>query len=107
MLRTLRAAAPAPRETLLDAGTVRRAVASGGEVVKDLFVRGPTGAPVAFSLACTHLGCRVAPDPAGGFECPCHGSRFDAEGRPVHGPALEPLRSVLLEQRGMTWVARL
>ena len=40
----------------------------------------------AISLVCTHLGCVVkARD--GGFECPCHGSRFGPEGGVVKGPA--------------------
>jgi cytochrome b6-f complex iron-sulfur subunit len=39
---------------------------------------------------CTHLGCVVAATPEG-FECPCHGSRFNAEGRVVQGPAPSPL----------------
>ena len=40
----------------------------------------------AISTTCTHLGCTVAAT-AQGFACPCHGSRFDANGRVVGGPA--------------------
>ncbi len=40
----------------------------------------------AISTTCTHLGCTVAVT-AQGFACPCHGSRFDANGRVVGGPA--------------------
>jgi len=44
----------------------------------------------AVSLVCTHLGCIVKP--AGdGFDCPCHGSRFAADGRVLRGPAPRPL----------------
>jgi cytochrome b6-f complex iron-sulfur subunit len=50
----------------------------------------------AFSLICTHLGCTVEQD-NGGFACPCHGSRFDADGNVTHGPAAKPLRSMRLE----------
>ncbi len=42
------------------------------------------------SAVCTHLGCNVK-RVASGFECPCHGSRFDENGRVVHGPAPTPL----------------
>lgn len=45
----------------------------------------------AISAVCTHLGCIVAAQEEGGFFCPCHGSRFDAEGNVVGGPAPRPL----------------
>ncbi|MFQ5341738.1 MAG: ubiquinol-cytochrome c reductase iron-sulfur subunit [Anaerolineae bacterium] len=44
----------------------------------------------AVSAVCTHLGCLVHQVPEG-FRCPCHGSRFDAEGRNLSGPARRPL----------------
>jgi cytochrome b6-f complex iron-sulfur subunit len=44
----------------------------------------------AYSLVCTHLGCTVDPE-KNGFACPCHGSRFDAQGRVTRGPAARPL----------------
>jgi cytochrome b6-f complex iron-sulfur subunit len=40
----------------------------------------------AVSAVCSHLGCTVLP--AGqGYACPCHGSRFDAGGNLLQGPA--------------------
>lgn len=104
--RALKSAAPPVREVALDAAAVSRAAASGGAVVGELFVTGSAEAPVAFSLACTHLGCRVAGAP-GGFACPCHGSRFDAAGGPVAGPARSALSRVPLARRGDSWIARL
>ncbi|MET7699254.1 FAD-dependent oxidoreductase [Streptomyces sp. NPDC005485] len=46
----------------------------------------------AVSARCTHLGCLVAFNRAEqAWECPCHGSRFDPDGRIVQGPAVRPL----------------
>lgn len=61
----------------------------------------------AVSAVCTHLGCTVHAEiqqvsaPVDGsarpgaqaqqFVCPCHGSRYDADGTNVSGPAPRPL----------------
>jgi len=50
----------------------------------------------ALSLTCTHLGCALEPN-AEGFACPCHNSRFDAEGRVTHGPAAKSLPALRVE----------
>jgi len=47
--------------------------------------RDPNGL-YAISAVCTHLGCIVTRQ-EGKFECPCHGSLFDANGNVVSGPA--------------------
>ncbi|MFF4490407.1 FAD-dependent oxidoreductase [Streptomyces sp. NPDC001544] len=46
----------------------------------------------ALSARCTHMGCLVAFNSAErAWECPCHGSRFDIDGKVVQGPAVKPL----------------
>ncbi|MGV9943045.1 FAD-dependent oxidoreductase [Streptomyces sp. NPDC003401] len=46
----------------------------------------------AVSARCTHLGCLVAFNRAErAWECPCHGSRFDVDGKVLQGPAQQPL----------------
>jgi cytochrome b6-f complex iron-sulfur subunit len=51
----------------------------------------------ALSGTCTHLGCTVRAE-AEGFVCPCHGSRYDAEGNVTAGPAPQRLPFVRLSQ---------
>ena len=44
----------------------------------------------AISMVCQHLGCTVAAS-ATGYDCPCHGSKYDDMGNVTHGPALVQL----------------
>jgi cytochrome b6-f complex iron-sulfur subunit len=54
-------------------------------------VRMPEGF-YAVSAICTHLGCvtQWKPD-TGQIACPCHGSKFKADGTKIEGPAPRPL----------------
>jgi cytochrome b6-f complex iron-sulfur subunit len=45
---------------------------------------------IAISLQCTHLGCTIEDAPQG-FQCPCHGSRYDSQGKVTRGPARNDL----------------
>lgn len=51
----------------------------------------------AISQICTHLGCLVSRTEAG-FQCPCHGSKFNAIGQVTAGPAPRPLPWLELSQ---------
>jgi len=53
----------------------------------------------AISRVCTHLGCIVKPNPEG-FECPCHGSLYDAVGGVTRGPAPRPLAWLEVREQG-------
>ncbi|MCL1916803.1 MAG: FAD-dependent oxidoreductase [Peptococcaceae bacterium] len=48
--------------------------------------------PFSRQPVCTHLGCRTHfQTEERTWECPCHGSRFDASGVPIDGPATKNL----------------
>ena len=75
----------------------------GGAVAATLngaavIVAQPTaGNAVAFSAACTHQGCPVAPEGAK-LNCSCHGSVFNAlTGAVENGPAVAPLKAVTVK----------
>jgi glycine/D-amino acid oxidase-like deaminating enzyme/nitrite reductase/ring-hydroxylating ferredoxin subunit len=56
--------------------------------------RDEDGALHAHAPACTHMGCEVHfNDAEQSWDCPCHGSRFDArDGSVLEGPAVHPLK---------------
>ena len=59
-----------------------------------VWLRRSGGVLVALSATCPHLGCGIGPDATGGFTCPCHDSRFTADGKYVSGPSprgMDPL----------------
>jgi cytochrome b6-f complex iron-sulfur subunit len=52
----------------------------------------------AISLVCTHLGCIVSKS-GEGFSCPCHGSKFTAQGKILSGPAPKDLPWLEISRR--------
>ena len=54
----------------------------------------------ALSAVCTHLGCTVKKENEGTtqyFQCPCHRSRFNGDGKNIAGPANKPLQYLELK----------
>jgi glycine/D-amino acid oxidase-like deaminating enzyme/nitrite reductase/ring-hydroxylating ferredoxin subunit len=56
---------------------------------------GEDGTLHRLSPLCTHMGCLVSWNPAErSWDCPCHGSRFGAEGAVIHGPAIKDMEAL-------------
>lgn len=65
-------------------------VTVGGQAVA--IYKDPQGQVALLSPRCPHMGCQVAWNPsASTWDCPCHGSRFNADGSLKHGPATKGL----------------
>ena len=99
-VRAVHGLAPRFRTVTVTRAVVDRAGREGGVALEGLRVDADGGVPVVRSLRCTHLGCTVRPVAAGGFECPCHGSRYDARGEVLRGPATKPLRVLAARPAG-------
>ncbi len=71
----------------------------GGE--KAGVYRDDEGEVHAVSPVCTHMGCLVDWNGAERtWDCPCHGSRFDPNGRVLRGPAKKDLKPQLVPETG-------
>ncbi len=64
--------------------------------------RGSDNVLMAVSITCTHLGSQVGWSASRGtVDCPSHGSRFNADGSVLVGPAKRPLRAYkVVEEHG-------
>jgi Rieske Fe-S protein len=64
----------------------------GSRAKKIAAFRDRNGKLYKLSPVCPHLGCHVKWNPAEStWDCPCHGSRFKANGEVIAGPAEEAL----------------
>ena len=90
--------AVAPAASVAGAGPVARKVSikrdagwASATEERTVFVL-PAEPPRVVSAVCPHEGCEVSWDGAArSFLCPCHDSRFGADGSALTGPATSPL----------------
>lgn len=56
---------------------------------------------------CTHLGCTFPWNSRDNqFQCPCHGSRYAADGSVLRGPASLPLKLVMVKvEQDLIWIS--
>lgn len=47
-----------------------------------------------YSSRCTHLGCKINQVEGDEIVCPCHGSRYNTEGKPIKGPSIKRLQEL-------------
>lgn len=84
-------------------------VAPGLSVVESAIVyRDGSAAPRAYLAHCTHLGCRLDRIVGDEVVCPCHGSRYRADGTVAAGPATRSLAAMQVEPDPASggWIAR-
>jgi Rieske Fe-S protein len=89
--------------------TIPPDVSVGLSVVESVIVhRENNGTIRVFSARCTHLGCQIDRIVGDEAVCPCHGSRYRADGTVSAGPATRPLRPFRIEPDPASggWIAR-
>lgn len=57
-----------------------------------LLARTAAGTYSAIDAVCSHQSCTVTGADEAAYVCPCHGSRYDRNGRVLNGPATAALR---------------
>jgi len=56
------------------------------------------GNVTALSSVCTHAGCTVLFNEAEkSWDCPCHGGRFDINGKVITGPPRKDLKQIYIK----------
>ena len=89
----------APPPQRFDVGPTSHYLINTRTIIKDIpaiLIRDQVGEFSALSLICQHLGCTVNSTSAG-FVCPCHGSRYDTDGKLLRGPSEKGLKSLKAE----------
>jgi Rieske Fe-S protein len=93
-----------------DVGKVEQIAPGEGAVIRHRLhklavYRDTDGVAHAFDATCPHLGCIVEWNGAEkSWDCPCHGSRFDARGTVINGPAISNLNAVELPSERLSHV---
>ena len=88
-----------------DVSSVDEIMPNTGAIMRDgatkvAIYRDEAGQLHRMSAVCPHLGCIVGWNKAAStWDCPCHGSRFDAFGKVVNGPAAADLSSLVSHAR--------
>ncbi len=92
---------PGPDPTIIPLGTLESLPPLPAHIERALiFLLKDDGGYYALDNVCTHLGCLIHPQPDGSFACPCHGSRYAADGQVIRGPATRPLPYLELQRDG-------
>jgi glycine/D-amino acid oxidase-like deaminating enzyme/nitrite reductase/ring-hydroxylating ferredoxin subunit len=87
----MRAASPGDPDSLKPGNSVVMKLGGQATAVH----RDEAGELHAVSATCSHLGCTVRwNESEQSWDCPCHGSRFNVDGKVLHGPAVRPLTSI-------------
>ncbi len=81
---------PERRKLSIPVSGIRRGI----NVTDAIFILKTENAVKVLSRTCPHLGCKLAYSPQKRIiRCPCHGSRFEPNGKYLSGPAKKDLKS--------------
>ena len=62
--------------------------------VEDVIISKKENQMDIFVNNCTHLGCKLYKYKGDEILCPCHGSKFSADGQVLNGPAVRSLQKI-------------
>ena len=100
---------PIPASQILAEPKGTRALVAGlaGEPTYLIVTEDSTLDTIGIVDNCTHLGCTFPWNPYDNqFQCPCHGSRYAADGSVIKGPAPLPLKIVKVKvEDDVVWIS--